>query len=291
MADTPDSTVARRELGRQLRTLREEAGLTMESAAASLGISLSTLGRIEKAKVGVRPADVREMVMLYERDDLAEPLIALARESKNRSWWHAYGDVIPEWFDVYIGLETAASGFRWYESELVPGILQTAGYARTLVTADHPDHTDDEVNRRVQLRMKRQEILTSTTRSQTWDVVLNEAVIRRPIGGVDVMAEQLNHLLDVANLPNLTLRVVPFAAGMHPGVTSGPFLLLDFPSNGRGVGEPPTVYREGYTGALYTDKPDEVARYAAAFAGTADAALSPAESKTAIATAVKEMTT
>lgn len=286
-----DSTVARRQLARELKKLRAESGVSAEDASAELGISLSTMSRIENGKTSVRPVDAKAMCTLYGRPELADALATLAKASKTRSWFRQYSDVIPEWFDVYIGLEQAAASFRWYEAELVPGILQTGDYARTVIHTDHPTDAEAEIERRVQLRLERQSLLARKADSARWHIILSEAILHRPIGGKTVMLDQLNRLLDVADLPNVTLGVAPFTAGMHAGITSGPFVLLDFPTNG-GNGsttEPTTVYVEGFTGALYTDEATEVDRYRTAFNGIHHAALNPTDTKTAIAQAIKEM--
>ena len=191
--------------------------------------------------------------------------MGLARETKARGWWHAYGDVIPEGFDVYIGLEEAASQLSWYEPELVPGILQAAAYARTLVEADHRRVGDDEISRRVHVRMARQPLIQRATAPLHLQVALTEEILRRPVGGPQVIAEPVDQLAEVSGSPNVSLQVAPFSAGAHPGVMSGPFIILRFPVNGDGrESEPATVYKDGFTGALYLDKPQEVKRYAQA---------------------------
>lgn len=222
--------------------------------------------------------------------EMTEALKGLAKETKGRGWWHAYGDVIPGGFDVYIGLEGAASHFQWYESELVPGLFQTADYARALVTADNPQDDTEEIERRVRLRMERQNLLTRVTAALNLHVVLNEAILRRPVGGAAVMVGQLERLVELAELPNVSLRVVDFAAGLHHGVMSGPFVILRFPLNGDGrETEPPTVYVDGFTGDLYLDKPNEIERYDGAFQRIVDVALNEANSKHLLKKAVREL--
>ncbi|ARF56010.1 MULTISPECIES: helix-turn-helix domain-containing protein [Actinomycetes] len=261
------STVPRRQLGRYLRDLRGQARLTVRAAARKLEWSEPKIWRIETGQTSLRSLDVKAMCEVYGApSDLTEALMGLAKETKARGWWHSYGDVIPEGFDLFIGLEEAASQVSWYESELVPGLLQTPDYARTIMRADNPHEDDSEIDRRVFLRIERQSLLTRVTDPPTLHVVLNEAVLRRPVGGHHVMAGQLYHLKEVSELPNVRLRVVPFAAGLHWGVMSGPFGILRFPVNSDGRDtEPPTVYADGFTGDLYLDKPKEVERYDAAF--------------------------
>jgi transcriptional regulator with XRE-family HTH domain len=265
--ETTGSTVPRRQLGRYLRDLRSSQRLTVRAAAARLEWSEAKIWRIETGQVSLRSLDVEAMCRIYgATPELTDALMGLAKETKARGWWHAYGDVIPEGFDVYIGLEEAASSFRWYESELIPGLLQTEPYARTLIEADNPGVDSAEIDRRVHLRLARQTLLTRVTAPPQLFIVLNEATIRRPVGGELVMTGQLSRLLESSELPNLSLRVMPFSAGLHYGIMSGPFVILRFPLNGDGrETEPPTVYVDGFTGALYLDKPGEIERYDRAF--------------------------
>jgi len=272
---TTGSTVPRRQLGRYLRDLRNQQRLTVRAAAEKLEWSEAKMWRIETGQTSLRSFDVEAMCRIYGAPrDLCEALMGLAKETKARGWWHAYGDVIPDGFDLYIGLEEAASGLRWYESELVPGLLQTADYARTLIQADNPGVDDDEIERRVHMRIARQALLTRVTAPPKMQIVLNEAILHRPVGGPKIMASQLQRLAEAAELPNVSLRVVPFSAGLHHGLMSGPFVILTFPLNGDGrASEPPTIYADGFTGALYLDKPSEVERYTLAFTRIWDAAL------------------
>jgi hypothetical protein len=198
--------------------------------------------------------------------DMTKALMALAKETRARGWWQAYGDVVPEWLDLYIGLEAAATRIDWYESELVPGLFQTGDYARALIREHVPDKSDSEIDRRVELRLARQAILRRPVDPPVLRVALREPMLRCPVGGVRVMAGQLDRLAEASELPNVSLRVVPVATGLHSGMLSGPFEILRFPVNGNGEeSEPPTVYTDIYTGALYLDKPHEVNRYDQAF--------------------------
>jgi transcriptional regulator with XRE-family HTH domain len=259
------STVPRRQLGRYLRELRNQARLTVRAASRQLEWSEAKMWRIETGQTSLRSLDVEAMCKVYGApQQLTDALMGLAKETKARGWWHAYGDVIPEGFDVYIGLEEAATSLDSYESELVPGLLQTEGYARAIIRS-HEDN-EDEIDRRVRLRIERQTLLTRTTEPPALRLVLSEAVLRRRVDGSAVMAGQLRHLADASELSNVEIRIVPFAAGLHHGVMSGPFVILRFPTNGDGTEtEPPTVYADGYTGSLYLDKPGEVERYDGAF--------------------------
>lgn len=272
---TTGSTVPRRQLGRYLRDLRGHARLTVKAAARKLEWSEPKIWRIETGRTSLRSLDVKAMCEIYgASEDLTEALMGLAKETKARGWWHAYGDVIPEGFDVYVGLEEAAASLSSYESDIVPGLLQTDGYAREITRTHIQGISNADLDGRVRLRIERQALLTRVTEPPTLHVALSEAVLRRPVGGREVMTEQLAHLVYVSELPNVSIRVVPFAAGMHSGIVTGPFVILRFPVNGDGVDtEPPTVYVDGYTGGLYLDKPREVEQYETAFTGIWEAAL------------------
>ncbi|MBV2355924.1 helix-turn-helix domain-containing protein [Streptomyces sp. J2-1] len=289
---TTGSTVPRRQLGRHLRDLRNASRLTVRAAAKQLEWSEPKIWRIETGQVSLRSLDVEAMCKVYGADaELTKGLMGLAKETKNRGWWHAYGDVIPEGFDLYIGLEEAAERLSWYEAELVPGLFQTPDYARALIKRSKPERNDAEVERRVHVRVTRQALLRRVTAPPKVDVVLNEAVLRRPVGGVEVMAEQLAHLVYLNELDSVSIRVVPYAAGLHEGLMSGPFVTLHFPSDGNGRNaEPPTVYVEGFTGALYLDKPNEVERYESAFTSIWGSALDEAGSTSLLKQAARELT-
>jgi transcriptional regulator with XRE-family HTH domain len=262
--ETTGSTVPRRQLGRYLRDLRNRQHITVKTAATQLEWSEAKIWRIETGQTSLRSLDVEAMCRVYAAPaDLTEALMGLAKETKAKGWWQAYGDVIPENFDVYLGLEEAASSIAWYEPELIPGLLQTADYARAVIGANA---SADDTDRRVQLRIERQALIRRATVPLALRVALNESVLRRPIGGREVMAEQLDALAEAAELPNVKIRVVPFTAGLHHGVMTGPFELLRFPANGDGRdSEPPTIFQDGYTGGLYLDKANEIERFSDAF--------------------------
>jgi transcriptional regulator with XRE-family HTH domain len=264
------STVPRRQLGRYLRDLRNNAGMTVRGAAKALEWSDPKIWRIETGRTSLRALDVEQMCKIYGCTDpeMIAALMGLARETKARGWWHSYGDVIPENFDLYIGLEEAASQAQWYEPEVVPGLCQTEGYARYIIQANNPGLEPDTVGRRVQLRNNRQRILGRSVNAPDVRFVLNEGILRRLIGGPDIMGAQLDHLIELAELPTVELKIMPFAAGWHPGVVTGGFVGLRFPTAPDGTDtEPPTVYVESYTGALYLEKQSEIDRYDQAFAG------------------------
>lgn len=245
-----------------------QSRLTIKAAALKFEWSEAKMWRIESGLTSLRSIDARVMCEVYGASaEMTQALMGLAKETKARGWWHAYGDVIPEGFDLYIGLEEAASHLSVYQSELVPGFLQTEEYARAIITEDKGDKEGaEEIDRRVHLRIERQRMLFRPIEPPTLHVVLNEAVLWPAIGGRAVMAGQLRHLREASVSPNIRIRVVPYGAGAHPGVMSGPFVILRFPAKGEGVeSEPPTVYADGYTGDLYLDKPNEVERYDSAF--------------------------
>ncbi|WP_204033120.1 helix-turn-helix domain-containing protein [Micromonospora qiuiae] len=286
----------RRQIGRKLESLRRAAGLTMEQAAEELDRARATLHRIENGAENVRfrAADVKEMLNLYgasgEDTELLLAMTAATRENKN--WWHDYiGSGLPRWFQLYIGLEEAAANIRHYRPELVPGLLQTRAYASQVfampggaVDAD----ADEERERAIQLRIDRQALLTRFAAPQL-SVILNEAVLRRPVGGGAVMPEQLHQILKAMELPNVTVRVLQFSAGLHAGAMSGAFSIIEFPEDSKGKEvEPPVAYLEAATGAIYLDKPHETAAYNTIWADMAGRALNESESKSLIQQVAEE---
>lgn len=250
-------TVLRIILGRQLQALREKAGMSYEQAADAIYASAWTLRRMEKAEVGLKLNYVKSLLMAYGITDVREidSFLDLAREANKPGWWHSYTDVLPTWFRVFPGLEQAASVIRGYEPHCVPGLLQTEEYARALTSAGNPNAAPGETERRVELRMGRQQILNRPDPPRLW-VVIDEAVLRRPAGGPGVMGVQLNRLINATDEPNITIQVLPFAAGPHP-VMYGMFHLLRFPT----AELPDIIYGENLTSAFYLDKPADVASY------------------------------
>lgn len=239
----------------------------MEEVVAEKYVSRPTLWRIEKGDPHVRYQRglIENLARLYGVDDeTREGMVALAQETTSKGWLHAFGDAIPDTFELYVDLEATASQLFWYESELVPGILQTKDYATEVIAAPE-DREPAETLRKVQVRLARQALLTrKTPPSPTVDIILNDAVLRRPVGGPAVMAEQLRHINEVSTLPNVTVRVVPYDVGLHHGVMSGPFVILFFsPTNGDI--EPSTVYLDGLCGDLYLDRKHQVRQYKATF--------------------------
>ncbi|MFY1588943.1 helix-turn-helix domain-containing protein [Micromonospora sp. WMMD734] len=262
--ETSGSTVPRRQLGRLLTQLREDASVSLDRAAEGLDCSRQKVWRIEKGLVPVRVVDARAMCAMYRvPEEMTSIVTGLARETRAKGWWHSYGDVVPSWFSLYVGLESSASTLRQYDAELIPGLLQTREYAAELFLRKNPTMSPAEREKLVEVRMQRQHVLTRRLPSApTLRVVLSEAVLRRTLPDRRAMAGQLRHLRDLATLPNVSLRVLPFTAGPPLASETGTFVLLDFPQAfGRASTEPTTVYLENITGALYLDKPAEVAAY------------------------------
>jgi transcriptional regulator with XRE-family HTH domain len=263
-------TVRRRRIARELRHLRERAGLTLEVAARELDMSKSNLSRIENAQIGIKPRDVRAALALYGlTGEPAEALIETARGAQQRGWWQSYSDVLPNWFELYVGLEADASTIRTYEPETVPGLLQHSAYARAVfaITAGA-----DDLERKVSARMQRQEVLHRTP-AVAVSAILNEAVLLRPVGGAEAMALQLDHLSDVSTLPNVTIQVLPFAVGGHPAMTT-PYVIIGFPEQA----DTPIVYLDNLSRGEALEDPDDVAGYTMVHEKLRDLALPPEDS-------------
>jgi transcriptional regulator with XRE-family HTH domain len=249
-------TVQRLVLGGHLRRLREQAHITTEQAAGVIRGSHSKISRMEHGRVGFKERDIADLLTIYgvTDGDEREALLKLARESNTPGWWQGYADILPHWVEPYFGLEAAASFIRNYELQFVPGLLQTEGYALSLIRLGNAP-TEEDVLRRAEARMSRQDILLRETPPRVWAVV-DEGALRRPIGGAKVMREQLKHLIDMCDHPAVTLQVLPFQVASHPAM-GGPFTILRF-------SEPDlrdVVYIEQLTSALYLDKPAEVDSY------------------------------
>ncbi|MFV2012588.1 MULTISPECIES: helix-turn-helix domain-containing protein [unclassified Micromonospora] len=247
-------------LGAQLRRLRESQGVSREAAGWHIRASESKISRMELGRVGFKERDVTDLLTLYGVTDSRErtALLGLARQANTPGWWHRYGDILPSWFQSYLGLEAAAKMIRSYEVQFVPGLLQTRDYARAVVLLGHGRAPADEVERRVELRMERQELLHRPQPPNLW-AVIDEAVLRRPIGGPAVLRDQINALVEATKLPNVRLQVVPFDAGGH-AAAGGAFTILRFADQDL----PDIIYIEQLTSAIYLDKREDVDHYAAA---------------------------
>lgn len=266
----PRASVRQRRLARELRRLREGAHLTIEDVAHKLELSPSTVSRMETAQVGVRPRDLRELLDIYQVPDVQrEGLLQIARERRQQPWWQEYRD-LPNM--ALAGIEADASSISQYSALLVPGLLQIEAYGRVVLAAIRVDARPIDIERRMALRLNRQALLTSESAPQYW-VVLDEAVVRRPVGGPDVMAAQLAHLTRVAELPSVTLQVLPFSAGAHAGM-DGEFTIFGY----RQPEDPDIVYIENTGGDAYIEDAEVTQRYRRVFDHLRAAALDPAES-------------
>lgn len=296
MADMMGTALVRRHIGRTFEAMRLRRGLTQDQAGREIQRSRGTISRIEEGHSAVRfrDSDVVLMLDLYEATDSERDLLtALTAETRNgakKSWWHDYTETdLPEQMRLFYVLEDAAATICQYEPELIPGLLQTRRYARVMMTTPAGYATEEEAQRRTQLRMDRQSVLTRP-RAPQLSVVLNEAVIRRPMGGPDVMAEQLEHVLEYAARGNITIRIVPFSVGEHAGAVVSAFSLMDFPDLPGTAGplEPPVVFVDTLTGAMYLNKPDEVSAYRLVWRDVIDRASTPDESLDLIRKALEE---
>ena len=267
------ATVLRMMLGAQLRRFRETADITPDQAGYAIRGSRSKISRMEHGRVGFKERDVTDLLTVYGVTDekVREGLLSLARQANAQGWWAQYGDILPDWFEAYLGLEEAASLIRTYELQFVHGLFQTEAYACAVTKLGHGAAPADEIERRVSLRMKRQDLLTNPDPPRMWSV-MDEAALRRPLGGRKVMRAQLSHIQEVAGLPTVTLQVMPFRRGGHAGA-GGSFTVLRF-------GEPDlpdVVYIEQLTSALYLERRAHVDHYMEVMNCLSADALTPAE--------------
>jgi transcriptional regulator with XRE-family HTH domain len=275
MTQGPGPTVRRRQLGKELRRLRENAGKTIAEAALWVGIKPPTISKIENGRQAIRPTNVRLLLQLYGIEaPMADTLIRLAAEANQRGWWASYGDTVPDWFRNFVGLEADASEIDGYDSELVPGQLQTAEYAEAITLAAHPDTTPAELKRMVTFRHERQERLAGNTPPRL-HFVLNEAVLRRPVGDAGAFARQLDYLIEMSQRPHIDLQVLPFSAGQHAAMGQT-FRVMRFPGDEAGLD---FVYLENDRGALYLERPADVVRYQTIFKQLVATALSSGETR------------
>ncbi|MEU6415157.1 helix-turn-helix transcriptional regulator [Microbispora sp. NPDC046933] len=244
-------------LGSQLRKLRESKGISRDQAGQCIRASESKISRMELGRVGFKERDVTDLLALYgvEDEETRDVVMNLVERANEPGWWHRFNDLLPSWFQAYVGLEEAAERIRTYEVQFVPGLLQTKEYARAVIMAGAVGAAPEEIARRVDLRLERQRILDGENSPKFW-AVIDEAALRRPIGGVDVMRGQIQHLIDLMNQPNVTIQVIPFSYGGH-AAEGGAFSILRFADSDL----PDIVYVEQLASALYLDKREEVDRY------------------------------
>ncbi len=255
VASSVNPTVRRRRLGQELRKLRELKGMTAEEVAERLLVSQSKISRLENGRRSISQRDVRDLCGVYGVEDhrIVDSLMQMAKESRQQGWWHAFGD-IP--YSVYIGLETDAASLRVYEASLVPGLLQTPNYASAVTEGSWPEATTADVERRVQVRMRRQERITDPENPLRLWAVIDESALRRIVGSNSIMREQMEHLVEFSMQPHITVQVLPYSVGAHPGMY-GKFSILEF----HDPQDASTVYLEGITSDLYLEKPNDVQAY------------------------------
>ncbi|WP_200804596.1 helix-turn-helix domain-containing protein [Actinacidiphila paucisporea] len=244
-------------LGKRLQDLRERAGISLEEAGRALDVTHATVRRMEKAEVGLKIPYVEKLLVTYgiTAPEEISGFLALAREANRPGWWHSFRDVLPDWFSAFVSLEGEAAVIRAYEPAYVPGLLQTADYARATLRAGLPHAADEEIDRLLTLRTERQTLVTRADAPLLW-IVMDETVLRRPIGGWRVMREQMERLMEATELPNVRLQIMPFAAGPHPAMY-GPFHIFRFQ-----LQEIPDIaYAESLVGGSYFDERDDVSTF------------------------------
>ncbi|MER5196957.1 transcriptional regulator [Streptomyces maremycinicus] len=282
MASNVNPTVRRRRLGQELRRLRELKGMTAEEVAERLLVSQSKISRLENGRRSISQRDVRDLCGVYEVEDqrMVDSLMEMAKDSRQQGWWHAFGDVP---YSVYIGLETDAASLRVYDPQVVPGLLQTRQYAEALISGALPEAPPADIEKRIQVRLRRQErISTADNPLRLW-AVLDEAALRRQVGNRQVMIEQLDYLLEMSQLPHVTVQLIPFTMGAHPGV-SGQYAILEFPD----AADSSVVYIEGVTSDLYLEKPQDVQKYSVMYEHLRAQALNADQTREFIAKVAKD---
>lgn len=293
MIDGGGSTLPRRQLGRYLRDGRNQTGLTLEQVGIMMQWSKSKLSRIEKGEAGatLRELDIRELSRIYGFDESqTTAMVGLAEQSDAKCWWHTFDDLIRKSFNMYVGLEASAASLTIFRPDVVPGLLQTADYARALDKVYFPSDSVDEQDRRIQLRMKRQNIITRRSNPAPVDVVLHESVLHAVVGGPKIMAVLLRHIADVGTLAHVTVRILPFTAGFPLGMPVGPYVILDFGLGSKGAASsvPTVVYVESYTGDMYLERQQDVEMYRVASAAIRRASLDPLASRSLLRKVAKE---
>lgn len=267
-----------------LRGMRENAGKTRKDAADWLEVGEPTVSKIELGRQAIKAPNVRLLCQLYDVDaGTGESLLRLAREANQRGWWTAYRDTLPEWFRQFVGLEGDAVEFWEYQSEFVPGLLQTRSYIEAITTASRPDIGDDELAKVVRVRRERQALLEGAEPPRL-NVYLNEAVLRRVVGGPQVMREQLDQLVAASREYRTRVRVVPFSAGAHAAMASS-FVLMQFPDDD----SPAFAYIENDRGAVYQEDPGDIDRYTVMLDQLAEVSMGVAESRAALDEAARSL--
>ncbi|WP_338672166.1 helix-turn-helix transcriptional regulator [Streptomyces sp. SCSIO 30461] len=281
MASNINPTVRRRRLGQELRRLREQRGMTAEEVADRLLVSQSKISRLENGRRSISQRDVRDLCGVYEVEDqrMVDSLMQMAKDSRQQGWWHAFGD-IP--YSVYIGLETDAASLRVYEPQVVPGLLQSRQYAEALIRGALPESPVSDVEKRVQVRMRRQERITAPESPLRLWAVVDESALRRVVGNEQVMRDQLEYLVEQSHLPHVTVQVLPFSMGAHPGIT-GHYAVLEFPD----AADSSVVYIEGVTSDLYLEKANDVHKYTMMYEHLRAQALNVEQSRDFISDAAK----
>jgi hypothetical protein len=282
VASNVNPTVRRRRLGQELRRLRELKGMTAEEVAERLLVSQSKISRLENGRRSISQRDVRDLCGVYEVEDhrIVDSLMQMAKDSRQQGWWHSFGD-IP--YSVYIGLETDAASLRVYDPQVVPGLLQTKQYAEALIAGALPETAPTEIEKRVQVRMRRQErISTEENPLRLW-TVMDEAALRRVVGNKSLMRDQLEQLVEQSQLPHVTVQVIPFEMGAHPGL-NGQYAILEFPD----AADSSVVYIEGVTSDLYLEKANDVQKYSVMYEHLRAQALNVEQSRQFIADIAKE---
>ncbi len=284
MASNVNPTVRRRRLGQELRRLRELKGMTAEEVADRLLVSQSKISRLENGRRSISQRDVRDLCGVYEVEDhrVVDSLMQMAKDSRQQGWWHAFGDVP---YSVYIGLETDAASLRVYDPQVVPGLLQTQAYAEALIHGALPEVAQADIEKRVKVRMRRQDRISSTEYPLRMWTVLDEAALRRVVGDKQIMIQQLERLIEVSRLPHVTVQVLPFKMGAHPGV-SGQYAILEFPD----AADSSVVYIEGVTSDLYLEKAQDVQLYTVMYEHLRAQALNADQSRDFILDVVKDFT-
>ncbi|MDG9719983.1 helix-turn-helix transcriptional regulator [Streptomyces sp. DH24] len=282
MASNVNPTVRRRRLGQELRRLRELKGMTAEEVAERLLVSQSKISRLENGRRSISQRDVRDLCGVYEVEDqrVVDSLMQMAKDSRQQGWWHAFGD-IP--YSVYIGLETDAESLRVYEPQIITGLLQTRSYAEAIIRGGSPETSETEIEKRVQVRLRRQDRITAKKDPLRLWVVLDEAALHRVVGDKLVMREQLEHVAEMSQLPHITVQVLPFAVGAHPGL-NGQYSILEFAD----AADSSVVYMEGVTSDLYLEKAPDVQKYTVMYEHLRAQALNVEESRRRIEDVAKE---